>query len=331
MSRSRLVVHSVMLALTAVLAGGAVRADTAAGVVEGTAFIRGDARGVPFFLAPGDGPRPLLVHIQGSGCEPVFVADGAAHVATAGQDLVHALADGRFAVLVADKVGVEPFNRVADADGTAGNCSEAFLGQHSLDNWTTRLGVAIDAAMASDHVDSRSGVRVLGLSEGAIAAARLARLRSDISHTTFIAGFGCDQWRDMRVVARRKAEAHGVEAARSAAKAMELGLSTVASDPESNTIFEGQTHLFWSSFGRACPAMDLAASESDVFVAYGTSDEEIDAGGVEAITAARIAARKPVRVERIIGGSHVLDTPGTEPFEVLVGVLAEAIEWMTPD
>lgn len=274
MSRSHLVVHSVMLALTAVLAGGAARAATAAGVVEGTAFIRGDARGVPCFLAPGDGPRPLLVHIQGSGCEPVFVADGAAHVATAGQDLVHTLADGRFAVLVADKVGVEPFNRLADADGTAGNCSEDFLGRHSLDNWTRRLGMAIDAAMASGHVDSRAGVRVLGLSEGAIAA---------------------------------------------------------ASGPESNTIFEGQTHLFWSTFGRACPAMDLAASESDVFLAYGTADEEVDAGGVEAITAARIAARKPVRVERIIGASHVLDTPGTEPFEVLVGVFAAAIEWMTPD
>ena len=30
-------------------------------VVRGTAFFQGDAGGIPFFLAPGDGPRPLLL------------------------------------------------------------------------------------------------------------------------------------------------------------------------------------------------------------------------------------------------------------------------------
>ncbi len=299
--------------------------------LEGTQFLVGDAGGTHYYLAPGEGQRPLLVLIQGSGCEPVFVENGEGYRATAGQDLVHMLAGGRFAVLVAEKAGVEPLKARTGADGTAADCAAAFLAGHSLDSWTDRLSSAIDEAKASAVVDAAAGVRVMGLSEGAITAARLANLRDDVTHTAFISGFGCNQWRDMLVVARRNAEPEGALAARSAAAAMEDGLRGVAADPEALTIFEGQTHLFWSTFGRACPAADLAASASDVFVAYGTADEQVDANGVEAITVARLSVNKPVRVERVIGGSHVLNTPDTEPFEVLVGVFGAAIEWMSGD
>ncbi|MCD8537036.1 MAG: hypothetical protein LRY56_05895, partial [Burkholderiaceae bacterium] len=47
----------------------------------------------------------------------------------------------------------------------------------------------------------------MGLSEGSIVAARVSALRADVSHVAFISGFGCDQWSDMLVVARRNAEA----------------------------------------------------------------------------------------------------------------------------
>ncbi len=299
--------------------------------LEGTHFLVGDAGSTRYYLAPGEGARPLLILIQGSGCEPVFVDNGEGLSATAGQDLIHMLAAGRFTLIVVDKEGVEPLKSRTAADGTAADCTPAFLAGHSLDGWTQRLASAIDAAKATDFVDATEGVRVMGLSEGAITAARLARMRADVTHTAFISGFGCHQWRDMLVVARRNAEPEGPQAARSAAAAMEEGLRAVAADPGAQTIFEGQTHLFWSSFGRACPADDLAASPSDVFVAYGTADEAVDANGVEAITAARLSANKPVRVERVIGGSHVLNTPDTEPFEVLIGVFGTAIDWMAGD
>lgn len=290
--------------------------------LEGTAFVRGQTRGdapVRYYLAPSpEGPRPLLVVLQGSGCEPVFAQTSDGYSASAGQDIVHQLAGGRYAVLVIDKP-----NAGGASGGETGACSAAFNRAHSLPNWTSAIGRTVDAALRDPRVDARAGVRLMGLSEGAIVAARVARERRDVNHVAFISGFGCDQWGDMLVVARRTSEAEIAET--------EAGLRAVAAAPNAgDRFFAGQTHLFWSSFGRACPAADLAASRADVFVAYGTEDEQIDANGVEAIPAALIAAGRDVRMHRVAGGSHVLNTADTPPFANLVGVFSEALEWMAP-
>jgi dienelactone hydrolase len=306
--------------------------------MTGTAFERWDVGersvgSVRYYLAPASaGPRPLLVVVQGSGCGPLFSPDqdngGHAMRATAGQDIVQQLGADGFVVMVVEKPGVASESPEPDDLGTAGGCSDEFRRAHSLPSWTRRLSLAVDAAKRDPRVASDAPVRLLGLSEGAIAVARLASERSDVSHVAFISGFGCDQWRDVLVVARRQAEAAGADPVEAVAEA-EAGLRRVAADP-SNTeaVFDGQTHLYWSTFGRACPADDLARSGADVFVAYGTADEQVDAEGVEAIPAARIAAGKSVTVRRVIGGTHVLNTPSTRPFENLVGVLKDVVGWM---
>jgi pimeloyl-ACP methyl ester carboxylesterase len=245
--------------------------------------------------------------------------------ATAGQDLVFGLASGRFAVLVVEKPGASV--PATGETGTAGGCSEEFRRRHSLWEWAACISGAIDAARQRPEVDGRAPVRIMGLSEGAITAARLARERPDVSHIAFISGFGCDQWRDMLVIARRSAP-NPAEALAAVART-EVGLRDIAYNPaDPNRFFEGQTYVFWSTFGRACPAADLAAASADVLVAYGTADEQIDPDGVEAIPAARIAVGKPVTMRRIVGGDHVLNTPGSAPFANLLGVFAESLDWM---
>lgn len=308
--------------------------------LEGTPFeCHQESNGrVRFYLAPSpEGPHPLLLVIQGSGCESVFVSranpDGSrSAAATAAQDIIQSIASQQFCVMIVEKPGVisEANSASETAPGSASGCSEEFRARHSLPAWTQRLSLAIDAALTSPHVNPAAGIRVLGLSEGAIAAARLAHDRTDISHIAFISGFGCDQWSDMLVVAARNALAAGsdIDAALSATQ---LGLQQVAADPlNHNATFEDQTYLYWSTFGRACPAQDLASSNADVFVAVGTADEQVDANGIEAICAARIAAGKQVTMKRIIGGSHILNTPTTKPFENLLNVFHEAVKWMSP-
>lgn len=321
---------------------GAARPPTPGVKVRGTAFVAyGGERGVPRYYLAGAGPaRPLLVLLQGSGCEPVFVEGQTEARATAGQDLVHSLANGRMTVMVVDKPFAGPSAPDGTGDGTAGGCSAAFRASHSLERWVEVVGRAIDDARLHGEVDPAASVRLVGLSEGAVTAARLARVRKDVGHVAFVSGFGCDQWADMLVVARREAEAATAglgDAEREAAigdavQRAQRGLEAVAADPlNPDRFFEGQTHLFWSTFGRACPAEDLSRCGAEVLVAYGTADEQIDANGVEAIAAACIAAGKPVRVERIIGGSHVLNTPGTPPFANLVETLRRALDWMTAE
>ena len=291
--------------------------------LEGTAFFRGLATArreapVRYYLAPSQtGPRPLLLVLQGSGCGPLFGADGSA---TAGQDIVQQFASDRFAVLVVEKPNVTP-ESADSSNGETGACGADFNRAHSLETWTAAVSRAVDAALRDPRVERRAGVRVMGLSEGAIVSARLARERRDVNHVAFISGFGCDQWRDMLVVARREGESTIAET--------EAGLRAVAAHPRAtDQFFAGQTHLFWSSFGRACPAQDLVQSQARAFIAFGTADEQIDSHGVEAIPAALIAAERDVTVRRINGGSHVLNTADTPPFANLVGIFQAALDWM---
>ncbi|MDP2130400.1 MAG: hypothetical protein U0975_05055 [Erythrobacter sp.] len=293
---------------------------------------------VDYYIAHAtSGPRPLVVVLQGSGCEPVFSVTNGNLQATAGQDIIHQLARQRFAVMIVQK----PF--VTEQSGTSGGqvsdiCPPEFRRNHTLDNWAAAVSQAIDSAMLSGAVAPTEKVKLLGLSEGAIVAARLAALREDVSHVAFLSGFGCDQWSDMLVRTRIDSlRGEGTDSdrksrSRQAVAELESGFAAVAQDPDNpDAYLEGQTHLFWSTFGRACPAQDLANSNADVLVYTGTDDEEIDANGIEAITASRLAARKPIRVERIYGGSHTLNTPDTNPFENLLAAFSDALDWMDHD
>ena len=302
--------------------------------VEGTVFQRGqisDGHGgmIRFYLSPGvGGPRPLLLLIQGSGCEALFTRSQSVLTATAGQDIVQQIAAGRYVVEVVEKPNVTP-EGPARADGTTDACSAAFNRDHSIEAWTATLSRAVDAALRDPSVDRNANVRLMGLSEGAVVAAHLAAARSDVGHVAFISAFGCDQWRDVLVVARKSAA--DAKAAELAVAEAEKGLAEVAADPTAtNKQFDGQTHLYWSTFGRACPAADLVRSQAKVYLAFGTADKEIDANGVEAIPAALIAAGRPIRTHRVNGGSHVLDTPESGDFANLVEVFGEALDWMKP-
>jgi hypothetical protein len=110
-----------------------------------------------------------------------------------------------------------------------------------------------------------------------------------------------------------------------------LAPSSHASTPGPEPLAAG-TRLAGSPFVRhafsVCPARDLLESNATPLIAFGTDDEQVDANGMEAIVAEFLAANRPVVVKRIHGGSHVLGTPDTAPFENLVGVFAEAITWM---
>ena len=290
-----------------------------------------------YYLAPAAGPpKPLLVMVQGSGCAPVFRRnENGEPSGWIGQKELYRLSAGRYAVMVAEKPGVAPESE-RTGGGMAG-CPETFLRRHGLQSWAAALTATIDAARAHPAV-SGAPIRLLGISEGAVTAAYLARRRDDVSHIAFISGFGCNLIDDMLVVVRREwlrenAEARGEARQRGVAAAvseLENRFRAVFSGgAPADGLIAGQTPKFWSTFGVACPAEDLAASDAEVFVAYGTADEEISADGIEEITARRLIASKPLRVVRIVGGGHALETPDEPgPGANLSSVFRQALDWM---
>ena len=296
-----------------------------------------DSLEVNAYLATGTSVHsPLLVMIQGSGCDSVFApsADGQMQ-STAGQDIVAALSGGRYNILIVDKPHVR-----TDAPQTGGqqdDCSLEFRRDHTLDNWSGALSASIDR-LKENHLVTSNQVRILGLSEGALVAARLAATRSDVSHVAFISSFGCHQIDDMLVTARRNwiaehPEAKGDDLQTGIAEELanvEQQFKTVFENPDDHTsIIFGQTPKFWSTFGLACPADDLQKTNADVFVAYGTADEQISAEGIEEIISRRLVAGKSTHTIRIIGGNHVLQSPSeTQPFENLISVFQKSLDWM---
>ncbi|WP_298917802.1 alpha/beta fold hydrolase [uncultured Algimonas sp.] len=286
------------------------------------------------YLRRGRNGAPLLVMIQGSGCEPVFsnLGDGR-YSGTAGQDVVASLSGERHHVLIVEK----PHAGQSDG-GEQGDCSEAFRRQHSLENWTHTVDLVSSAV--HDELQALAGIRVIGLSEGAIVAAHLAASQTAVSHVAFISGHGCHQLDDMLVRARRdwllENQDAGTDAKQEGVaetlRQSESDLRRIFASPEdSTTNIWGQTPLFWSTFGMACPATDLAASDADVFIAYGTQDEQITADGLEEIVTRRIVAGKDVTTHRVVGGSHVLSVEGDEnPYARLIETFRLALDWMDP-
>ena len=273
-------------------------------------------------IVPG---APIILILQGSGCDSVWHETGQGFAPVAAQNVPAALAPDR-TVMVVDKPGVSPGEvRSCDADFT-------------LDAWAQHLDAAI--AAVRDAGANNAPIALIGISEGAITAARLAASRDDVSHVVFVSAVGCLLVDDMVANAARQAArddgqdglaaSDRIEQASASAEANLRRIFDPATSPEER--LWGHPVAYWRSFGTACPAKDLAESDADLFLAYGTSDEQLIAEGVEEITARRIMAEKPVTVRRVGEGSHLLSRPGdANPSANLVAILPAAIAWLRGD
>ncbi len=270
-------------------------------------------------IVPGG---PVVLVLQGSGCDSVWqkTAQGLAPVAV--QNLPAVLMPDR-TVMVVDKPSVAP--------GTRQECSADF----TLPAWSAHLDRAI--ASVREAGDYAGPIAVLGISEGAATAAHLAANREDISHVVFVSAAGCLLIDDMIANATRQAAIGSaedgletwdrIEQASGAAQATAARIFS-AQTPDEERIW-GQPVAYWRTFGAACPARDLAVTDANVFVAFGTSDEQVIAEGIEEIVARRIIAGKPIEVRRVGEGKHILTRPGdSNPSANLVEILREAMAWI---
>ena len=293
---------------------------------------------IDFYLATPSDPAPLLLVVQGSGCSSVIgLENDGTGFTTFLQDTIFEKADGRFAVLAVDKAGVQP--GFFDQTGEMAACSKSFRAQHTLENWSKTLSLAIDAAKQNEGVLAGAPIRIIGFSEGSITAARLSAERSDISHVTFISGFGCLLFDDIIVLAQRQWLKENPDASteniqdgvnKTSAVVMENFAPAMEANPDPEFLIEGQSALFWSSYGIACPASDLASTDAEVFVIVGLNDESLIAEGVEEIPVRRQLAGKSTKVIRVSGGNHILGRPGDqEEIDRLLEVFDVALDWMS--
>jgi dienelactone hydrolase len=290
-------------------------------------------RSVTFYVSevPERGePLPLAVFIQGSGCHSVFRREGERIVPTSGHaSLVDAVA-GRARGLIVEKPGVEPFDAPDSMD--ARSCSETFRKEHSLARWTQAIEASMEAARRLPGVKP-DGALIIGHSEGALVACRVARERPGIvSHEADVAGGAASQLASLVVLAR---EGRLMEEASSdpdeRVRLLLDGWRKVQAAPEAtDRYFLGHPYLRWSSFLASSPMEELAVVDARIRIAQGLADEAVDAGSAELLAAHLIARGRDVTLDLVPGASHDFRIPGEPSRDGWREMLDRAVAWWLP-
>jgi pimeloyl-ACP methyl ester carboxylesterase len=289
-------------------------------------------RAISFYLStPSDGqgaPKvPVVLFIQGSGCQSLFRKDGD-KILGGQQNLLLGQAKGRVRVLVVEKPGVT-FLDAPKRPGSAEGASEEFLKEHTLPRWAEANVAALRAVWTLPGID-RTRALVIGHSEGGIVAARVAAEVPDVTHVASLAGGGPNQ---LFSLAESRGQPRPDDKPGSAARrilAVYDEWAKVQEDPDSTTRFWlGHPHRRWSTFLKTSVTEELLRSKAKVFLAQGTLDTAVPPTGHDVLVAELKAKKRDVTAVRVEGADHGFrkqDDPKGSP-EGMRMILGQALEW----
>src|SRR5262249_44396631 len=141
---------------------------------------------------------PLLVFVQGSGCQSLFRKTGE-RVLGDYQNVLATVAQGKARVLAVEKPGVKYLD-APRGPGSAQEGREEFLREHTLPRWVEAVVAALRTARTLPGVDAKR-VLVLGHSEGGMVAAHVAAADAGVTHVASLSGNGPSQLFDLVEVA----------------------------------------------------------------------------------------------------------------------------------
>lgn len=274
-------------------------------------FTLRDESGAPlrYVLSRPGHKAPLVLYIQGSGCNPPFMGLGTPHPQSTILSWVPLAQQKRYAVMAVDKP-YQPENSPASSQpGTATACPPAFNAHFSYDSWLATLKAALRHALTQPDVDP-GRVLVIGISEGAAMAAGLARALPEVSHVALIGGPpGPTQLFDYIV------RIHGGEGSDQdklrRLQELDAIVDAIEADPRStDKFFSGHTYLRWSSFFAQSHGEDLAQSKAKVYMVSGMMDASVPIVSTEAAYARLRGLGRDVTFRRIPDADHGLATPG---------------------
>ncbi len=276
-------------------------------------------REITYYINRPEKPAPILLMIQGSGCEPVIVEKISGTYSTL-FGLMPFAGEGRFTVVAVEK----PFIPGAPTQdpGSAKSCGAAFNEDFTAERWLVALRAALDDARKSPRVDKHRTL-VFGHSEGAVMASLMAVREDSVTDVIAIGGSGTTQLFDFLAFAYRRcfdASACITEA--------EQNVRAINADPDSATQFAwGHPYKRWSSFFRVDPGENLLGSKARVYIAFGTADESVPALSEEVAVAKLLVAGRDLTVRRVPNAGHSL-TEGSRPDYAEMGKeFRAALDW----
>lgn len=253
----------------------------------------------------GDAKVPLVLVIQGSGCQSLWVKHGD-RVGGGLQNLVLQLCQGKARVLAVEKPGVAYLDWPKQP-GSAMGASKEFLQEHTLPRWAEANAAALRAALTQPGIDPKR-VLVLGHSEGGIVAARVAAQCPEVTHVAPLACGGTTQLHSLAVLAARRAP-KGQENA--AIDQLHQDWAKVLARPESiEEFWMGHPYRRWSSFLKDSVLEELKKTKAQIYLAHGVEDEADAIEGFDAMRAELLAAGRAFTAERIAGVGHGFNPNG---------------------
>lgn len=294
----------------------------------------GLGRRITFYLSKraegeaGDAKLPLVLCVQGSGSQSVFLeapTPEGKRIASGGPEAaVLSQFKGKVRVLVVEKPGVE-FLVQPKQPGGAEEGSEEFRREHTLERWVEALNAGLRAAMTLPGVD---GTRVLALghSEGGQVVGHLAAVNASVTHVATLAGGGPTQLFDLIELARSGTFGLPQPTADERGAWLIDQWKQVLKDPDSaDKFFLGHPHRRWTSFLRTSPIEGLVKSRARVFIAQGTADKAVRPASADVLYAELLARGRDVTYERVEGGDHGFMKDGSR--EGWTATHRKAVEW----
>jgi pimeloyl-ACP methyl ester carboxylesterase len=267
-----------------------------------------DGAGAPvhYFLSKPAQKAPLVLFIQGSGCVPSFMMDGAERKATIPYWATLA-SRGRYAVMAVDK----PYQSDAPQQGPFGSamgCAGDFNAHFSYETWLATLKAALRHALSRPEVDARR-VLLIGVSEGAPMAASLAREFREVTDVALVGATGSTQLFDFAAGIQRSNDSDEKKLER--LRELDETFSAVTADPKSTSKFLwGHTYLRWSSFFAQSTADHLAQSRARVYLASGMQDGSVPILSTEVLYAQLRVQGRDVTFRRVPNAGHGLVKDG---------------------
>ncbi|MES2823255.1 MAG: alpha/beta fold hydrolase [Pseudomonadota bacterium] len=294
--------------------------------IKGTSFseytIQDKAgRNITYYLSKSNTKgAPLLLMIQGSGCDRVFNKSPEGAYSTI-FNLVSVASEDRFSVLAVEK----PFSGVrqnSEGNAVESTCTTDFHQDFTAVTWVAALNAAIkDAKVKLNYTPAQ--ILIFGHSEGAGIASKVAVENSLVTHVIASGGSGISQMFDFVAFAYQNCFDRSACVDQAYRE-----LDNINLDPQSSTKFAwGHPYKRWSSFFRLDPAENLLKAKAKVYLMFGTSDTATPALSQEIIAVKLKSAGKDITVRRIPDANHMLQHSNFSNLDDLTREYNLAFDW----
>ncbi|MEL6124570.1 MAG: hypothetical protein AAFR14_12720, partial [Bacteroidota bacterium] len=218
-------------------------------------------------------PKPLLVYLDGSGADPLFQKMESGIASTVVIDFQHLQTEYR--ILFISKPGIPFYGERASSPNPGSSIPHEPLDYTERLSRDWRVGSAnliIDRLVKEKSIDT-SRIVVLGFSEGAQVAPKLACENEHVTHLMMFGGNGLNQLFDPIITTRMKASKgtlSEIEAQHQIDSLLLIYKDIYANPTSTSDRWWGHTYKRWASFSTTDPYQELLTLDIPIYIANGS-------------------------------------------------------------